>query len=705
MRVPYTWLVDYVKTDVPAEELAHILTMGGLEVEEVIDWTSEDGQATDKVLDTSVTSNRGDLLSMVGVARHAAALLGCEFLMPPVSRPEIETPLVGAPVVEAQGIKIEVQDLAGCPRYVGQAIRDLTVGPSPDWMRYRLEAAGIRPISNVVDVTNYVCWELGQPMHAFDLRLVARDHIIVRRAAAGEKLKLIDESSPDLDERDLMICDEMGPIGIAGVMGGLETEVGERCKSVLLESAHFDPVSIRRTSQRHSVSSQASYRFERHVDPNVTILAIARATQLILQTAGGTPDPAAIDVREVDFSPRTIALRPERCNAVLGTDLSAERMADCLRRLGMEVSLGEVLQVTVPTVRPDIEREIDLVEEVAIVNGYNSIPLTVPGKLQQSGLLTSRQRAQRRARQLLRRCGLNETISFSFMGKADLDRSGFSPDAPERRALELQLPVSPDKANLRTTLIPGLLQACENNVRQRVLDIALGEVDRVFVPTGKNELPSEPLRIAGALMGQPLTSPWNAADAGSLVDFFWVKGIVEQLCQGLHVQDVAFSRAQAPTFHPGRCAHLLVGGQVAGVLGEVSPAVQGAYDLPAKTYVFELDFERLVSSRQEYSAYDPLPRYPAALRDIALVVADDDAHSAAVLAEAIRRSGGETLREVEAFDLFRDAERLGEGNRSVAFRLTFRAPDRTLTDEELDGAMARIAEHLATTLGAEVRDR
>jgi len=689
----------------PAEELGRVLTMGGLEVEEVTEWTSEDGLATDQVLHTKVTSNRGDLLSMVGVARHAAALLGCGLQMPSLRRPEMEEPLVGAPLVEAQGVRIEVRDAAGCPRYCAQVIRDLKVEPSPDWMRHRLEAAGIRPISNVVDVTNYVCWELGQPMHAFDLRLVARDHIIVRRARAGEKLKLIDESTPELNERDLLICDEMGAVGIAGVMGGLETEVGPRTKGVVLESAHFDPSSVRKTAQRHGINSQASYRFERFVDPNMALLATARATELILGSAGGTPDPAAIDVRARDFAPLSVSLRPERCNALLGTDLTAEQMADCLSSIGMDVERGEVLQVRVPTFRPDVEREVDLIEEVAIIHGYNNIPLTVPGKLQRSGLLTPRQKTVRRARQILRQCGLNETISFSFTGKGDLDRAGFAPDARERNALELQMPVSPERALLRTTLIPGILAACEVNVRQRIGDIALYELDRVFIPQGKNQLPKEPLRVAGALMGQPLTSPWNVADATEMVDFYWVKGVVEQLLRGLNVENVDFFRAATPTFHPGRCAEVRIGGKFAGLLGEVALTVQEAFDLPAKTYAFELDFELVLESRGEHRRYEPLPRFPAALRDIALVVDDDDAHSADAIAQAIRQSGGPMLWKVEAFDLYKDPERLGAAKRSLAFRMTFRAPDRTLTDEELDAAMAQIAERLAASLGAEIRDR
>ncbi len=722
MRVPYTWLLEYLEADTPAEELAHVLTMGGLEVEGVQEWVSEDGEATDKVLLTKITANRGDLLSMVGVARQAAALLGCGWHMPvgapPISGAPLEGPnakhpaqlelAVGAPLVAQGDVQVEVLDFEGCPRYSALAIRDLRMGASPAWLRHRLESAGLRPLSNVVDVTNYVCWELGQPMHAFDLRLLARNHIIVRRAQPGEELMLIDESLLKLHERDLLICDEMGPVALAGVMGGKDTEMRDRTAAVLLESAHFNPTSVRRSAQRHGMSSESAYRFERFVDPNLTVRALARARDLILQTAGGTPDPVALDVRQEDFVGREVSLRPARCNKLLGTDLSEAQMTDCLARLGFEVRGGATdgaFQVEVPTFRPDVEREVDLIEEVAIVSGYNNIPLTVPGRLTESGLLTAGQRFERRARELLRQGGLNETISFSFMGPADLDRCGFGPQAPERRALALLLPVAPELSHLRTTLIPGLLSACAANVRQRALDVALYELDRVFIERPGEELPQEELRVAGLLMGATFTSRWNLPEGAGTADFFALKGVVEQLCAGLNVAGVEFLRAAHPTFHPGRCAEVRVGGEVVGVLGEVAAAVQEAYDLPAKPYLFELKLQALRDHARAHREYDPLPRFPAALRDLALLVADDEAHSAAALAGAIREAGGQTLWTVEAFDLYVDRERLGPGMKSLAFRMTFRAADRTLTDQELDEALARVAAHLAEKLGAQVRDR
>jgi len=705
MRVPYSWLLNYLKTDTPADELADALTMGGLEVEEVRDWTSEDEKATDKVFITSVTSNRGDLLSMTGVARHAAAVLGCEWEMPDLSRPEIENPIVAAPLVEYDDVKIEVLDFEACPRYSALVVRGIEIKDSPDWMRYHLEAAGIRPICNVVDVTNYVCWELGQPMHAFDLRLVARNHIIVRKAQEAERILLIDDTSLSLTDKDLAICDEMGPAALAGVMGGVDTGVRERTSDVLLESAHFDPSTIRRTSQRHGVASESSYRFERHVDRNLTLKAIARATELLVLTAGGAPAAQAIDVREQEFGPLQVSMRPERCNALLGTELSADQMTDYLTRLGMDVEAAESeLRVTVPTYRPDIEREVDLFEEIAIIHGYNNIAITVPGELKRAGLLTPKQRAANHTREILRQCGLNETISFSFMSQADLDRCGYPADAVERKALGLLLPVAADMSHMRTTLIPGLLNACSVNVRQRVLDVALFELSPVFIPTAEGELPEERMRVAGILMGAGLTSVRNVPEESAVVDFYWAKGIVEQLCDALNIDGVEFARGAHAAMHSGRCAEVTIAGKSVGFVGELAAAVQEAYDLPSKAYVFDLDWQALFDSAAAYQDYEPLPRFPSAMRDIALVVSDDDEHSSAAIDAVIREAASDKLWSVEPFDVYTDPQRLGEGRKSVAFRLTFRASDRTLTDEELDAEISAVCENARAKLGAEIRD-
>ncbi len=757
MRVPYGWLMEYVDTDASPEELAHVLTMGGLEVEEIEDWTSEDGQASDKVLITSVTSNRGDLLSMIGVARHAAALLDVEFTPPEMSLPATDEPIRADDDLTEGDTRVQILDLEGCPRYSALRVTGVEVGPSPEWLAHRLEAAGIRPISNVVDATNYVVWETGQPLHAFDHRLLIDGHIIVRRAEPGERMLTIDDQWRYLTPDDLVICDPKGPVALAGIMGGLDSEVRKLTKDVLLESAHFNPTLIRRTSQRLPLSTEASYRFERYVDPNLTLPALARAAQLILDSAGGEIVGPALDVRTEEFELRAITMRPDRCNAVLGTDLSGQEMEELLKRLGLEVRMQyglsvrgvetylgggvpvaeedregapgrppvklpepDALLVTVPTHRPDLEREIDLIEEVAIVHGYDSIPMTLPRAGNAAAVLTREQKLERRVREMMRAAGVCESLSFSMMGQHDLDSIGLPEDAPERSALRLRDPVSAHEDLMRTTLLPSLFDAARDNVRQRVQDVALFEVSRVFLPAppaegkpsaGEEEgaqaprgLPEERRRLGAIVMGSVMTSGWNLPAEVAEADFYWLKGLVEQLCRSLGLDEVVFERARHPSLHPGRSAQLLVSGEYAGALGEVAPEVRDAYDLQRPAYVMELDLEVLFQHAQLQAHYEPVPRMPAALRDLALVVPDDEEHDASTLTTAVEQAAGDELASVEVFDVYEDPERLGAGNKQIALRLTFRHPERTLTDDEVDALMRTITQRLERDLSARVRD-
>jgi len=701
MRIPYTWLKEYLPELPPAEELAEALTMGGLEVEEIRDWAPEGGGAREQVLVTKITANRGDLLSVLGTARHAAAILGLDFAPPRFACPETEAPVRDTHRAVSGEVTVEIVDPVGCPRYSGLLIKGVKIAPSPDWLRHRLEASGVRSISNVVDVTNYVCWELGQPMHAFDFRFIQNGHILVRRAQPDELVMLIDESVPVLSEEDVVIADPLGPVALAGVMGGADSQVRESTTTVLLEAAHFDPTAIRKTSLRLGMSTEASYRFERHVDPNLTLPALARAAQLITELAGGEIVGPAADVCAREFAPRVIRLRPARCNALLGTDLTAEQMAAYLRRVGCEVEEGEVLTARVPTARWDVEREVDLIEEVAIVHGYNNIPETIPGRLRRSGRLTREQRLERRAGEILRHCGLSETWSFSMMSPADIERLRCSQEAGERRWLALLNPQAAEAGVMRTTLLPALLAACAYNQRQRVRDIALYEIGRVFLARGPNELPEERRRVAGVLAGSPYTSTWNLPPGSLGLDFFWVKGLVEQFLAEMGVEKVSVARAEHPSFAEGACAAVLVGERLLGHLGEIAPPVAEAFDVRGPVLAFELDFDAILAAASLVRQYRPLPRFPAALRDVAVLVPDSDEFSAGRLAAEIRAAAGECVESVEPFDLFVPPG-AGEGRKSVAFELVFRAPDRTLTDEEINAAMTAVHQRLEA-LGGEVR--
>ena len=730
MRVPHSWLMDYIDTDISPEDLAEELTMGGLEVEEIEQWDSADGKATDTVLVTSVTSNRGDLLSMVGVARHAAALLRCDLKLPELSIPETESLNHADQDLEQGDTQITIEDAEGCPRYSALRLVGVDVREAPDWMRYRLEAAGARALGNVVDATNYVLLELGQPLHAFDHKLLVNGHVIVRCAEPGEVLMTIDENKRELTENDLVIADEKGAIALAGIMGGVDTEMRERTQDVLIESAHFNPTMIRRTAQRLTMSTEASYRFERHVDPELTLPALARVGQLLGDMDAAEVVGPAMDVCAETFEREPIELRPARTNWVLGTELETDEQVELLERLGFGVEAetseidrdaeqlpehdwlrpypdsmqaAERLTVSVSTRRPDIQREIDLIEEIAIVHGYNNIPTTLPRSITGAGTKTRMQKLEDRVSEVMRGAGLCENVSYSMMGGCDLDFLCLNPDAPEREALCLRDPAAEDQELMRTTLLPGLLQSAQYNVRRRVEDVALFEIGRVFLDIGEGALPEERQKLSALCMGSARTSTWNLPDEYEEMDFYWLKGVIEQLFNRLHITDPGFERSEHDSLHTGRCADVLVDGESVGHIGEIAPDVQNVYDLPDPACVLELDLDALLARADLLAQYEPQPRQPAATRDLAVVVDDDEQHNGASLVEAANTATGENLESTRIFDVYTDPDRLGEGRKSVAMRLTFRHPERTLRDEEVDEAVQRVIDHMERKLNAEAR--
>ena len=702
MRIPYSWLKEHIVWDGSPEDLAHKLTLAGIEVEEIHEWS--DGDAEDLVFDTSVTANRGDLLSVAGVARHAAATLGAE--QTPV---EVDLPPTGPPA--ADDVAVEIVDPLGCPRYSAVLVRGVRVDESPRWMRERLLAAGMRPINNVVDCTNYVLWELGQPLHAFDANLLANDEqgrtkIIVRRAEAREEFISLDEGERTLEAGDVVIADPKGAVALAGVMGGLNSEVNEDTLDVLIESAHFDPVAIRKTSLRLGMSTEASYRFERVVDPEGTVRAAQRCAQLIVECAGGEVAEGSVDAYPGRKGPLQLELRPERANEIIGIEIPAETQGEYLAALGMTVTPGEGgrLQVIVPSFRPDIEREIDLIEEIAIVHGYESIPGSLPGALHDSGTYSERQRKRHRLRELLQAAGLCETINLAMIDPAALSRAGFPEDAPERNMLALQRATDEGQGALRTTLITGLLAAAELNAKQRVPDVALYEIDCVFLPTEEGESPREPLRLCALITGGSLRARWNTGGEVGAADFYLLKGILEEALDGMGVTGVEWEAGSHPTLRDGHCAEVLLGDRPIGHVGEVTTKVQEEYGLPRKVYMVELDADAILGAATLHRAYEHLPRFPAALRDLAVVLDDTDALSAAKLEAAMREAGGELLVHIEPFDVFVNPKRLGEGRRSIAFSLEFRSPERTLTDDEVNEAMERITSAVTEGLGAHIRE-
>jgi phenylalanyl-tRNA synthetase beta chain len=649
----------------------------------------------DVVLDLEVTPNRPDCLSVAGVAREIGAVLDR-----PSKWPSSEPG--GSGVAAQDVVSVDIADPVLCPRYTARVIRDVTVGPSPEWVQERLIACGVRPINNVVDATNYVMLELGQPLHAFDMDTLAvadsKTAIIVRHAAEGETLLTLDDQERALDPDMIVIADPNGPVALAGVMGGADTEVCDTTTNVLLESASFDPPSISRTSRALGLISEASYRFEKRVDPAGCAAAADRAAALLAEIAGGVVAPGIVDAYPVPAESRELELRVERLNAVLGMDADAVYVSSLLRRLGLEVDAGEgVLTVTVPTWRPDLEREVDLFEEVVRLHGMTEVSSTLPAGPDRVGGLTREQRIRSRLGGAARAAGLNEVTTYSFIDPADLERLGWQLPQDEIPVRVLN-PMSEEQSILRPTIAGNLVRAVSYNQRRNVPDVHLYEIGTVFSTRDGRKQPIERGVVAGVLAGAWSRPSWN--DPGSQLGFFDGKGVIASIMEELHVPHWTVRATDLPLLQPGRAAEVVVNGSVAGWLGEAHPDVLAAFDARGPVTLFELDLETLLSAAVDVVAYRPVPRYPAVQLDVAFVLPGDIA--AEQVMHTVRKEGKKLLESVRLFDVY-DGEGVPSGRRSLALSLAYRSPDRTLTDDEVQKVHEKVVSQVCKRFGGEVR--
>jgi len=691
MQVPYHWLREYVDIDLPAQEVARLLAMMGLEVE-----ASREVEGS-TVFDIKVTPNRGDCLCVLGVARELAAATGAG-----LCKPEITISETGPDINSMAAVEILDPDL--CPRYSARVITDAVITSSPPWARQRLLQCGMRPINSVVDATNLVMLELGQPLHAFDADLlVGRDgryQIVVRRARPGETLATLDGQPRELGPDMLVIADAERAVAVAGIMGGANSEVSWSTKTLLLESAHFDRLSIRRSARALGMDTEASYRFERIVDPGGTIRALDRLAQLIVEMGGGEIAQGVVDAYPRVVLPVTIQVRPDKVNAVLGTYLPPARMAEYLQRLELEVKEQGNLLVTAPTFRPDLQEEIDIVEEVARVHGYASIEHRLRGGENFTGKLAPFLAMALQAAEVLRGCGLSQAMTYSLEAADVHDRMHLPADSPLRRALPLRNPKSEEYTQLRTTLLSSMLQALANNARRGVRDVQLFEVGRVFLPRDGDEQPEEPTRLAVAVMGGQWWGAWSLPGEATQSDFYALKGVVELLVGEFTTSPPEFTPAEHPSLHPGRTARITLEGEELGIMGDVAPEVARSYDLPTRAYLLELDLDRLARLARRERAYQPISRFPALRRDLAVVV--DERLPAIQLEAAVRAAAGEHLERLELFDMYQGRQ-VPAGKKSLAYALTFRTPERTLTDREVDEVMQAVQCALAEQIGAQLR--
>lgn len=678
-----------------AEESAGIMILpSGLELGTPV---FEALELKDVRYEIGLTPNRPDCLSVVGVAREVAAMAGRS-----VELPDIDLPEQGEPVNDQTSVTIEEPEL--CPRYAARLIKGVEIGPSPDWLVRRLESLGMRSINNVVDVTNYVLMELGHPLHAFDFKLLRGGRIVVKRAGENEKFVTLDSQERTLDRNDLVICDAEGSVALAGIMGGENSEVQPDTVDILLESAYFNPTTIRRTSKRLGIHSESSHRFERGADVNMVPFALDRAASLILEVAGGTVAKGCIDVYPKEVAEKKLTITPRRANEILGLQLDSLEVQRLLRSIGLVVEMAPdredgALYVTVPTYRPDLEREIDLIEEVARLNGYDRIPTTMPSGRIVSHRADRDQLLIRQVRDAMVAGGFSEAINYSFVSPASWDSVLLDAQDSRRQNVAILNPLTEEQSVMRTSLVPSLLETVSRNLAYRSGDLRLFELRPVFLAPGTNEMPHEQLRLCAVMCGRKEPEGWAQQDAG--VDFFDLKGVVEGLLECLLIDEVKWESDHGePYLHPGKSCALRKDDKTIGILGEVHPRVLGNYDIDQPVYLLDCDLEALFQLAGRIPSFTPLSRFPDVYRDSAFLV--DETVSAEQIFAALDRGRGRFVEEVILFDLYR-GKGVPEGKKSMAVRVRYRSAEKTLTDDEITSAHQKIVKALKKTVSAEIR--
>ena len=650
---------------------------------------SEALRLDDVVFELEITPNRPDCLSLIGVAREIRAETGNPLKLPTVDLKESSTN-----AGDLTSVTIDAPDL--CPRYAARVIQGVKVSESPAWLQQRLESVGIGVINNIVDITNFVLMEYGQPLHAFDYDKLTENRIVVRRATDGEHITTLDEVERELTPDMLVIADAEKPVALAGIMGGYDSEITETTCDVLLESAYFNPSSVRATAKALGISTEASYRFERGADPGVTLAALNRAAQLIAELADGTVCEGTVDVYPGQQPLTQLQLRPERVNFVLGTTLQAAEMAQILNRLGFDVdTTEETYQVSVPTFRSDITREIDLIEEIARVHGYDNIPTTLPKGDIPVPAPDPKTEVRTRIKHFLLAAGMMEAVNYSFCDPNCFDKIRLNANDPLRNTLQLRNPLSPEMSVLRTTLTPSLLENAQHNRNHQIDTIALFEIGSVFLHDGEEK---EPERVAGVLAGQIGEGVYS--DPYRPPDFFDIKGLVEGMLEASGVVDWTLQKTGVPTFHPGRNAEVLLGDKRIGVFGEAHPEILENYDLPYKAYLFEFDLEGLTDAATFTKRFEPISIYPKVARDLAIVVNKDILSD--MPTELIYTTGGDSVDSVRLFDVY-EGEQVPEGKKSLAYTITYHSATETLTDKAVNALHEKVVKRLNREIGAELR--
>lgn len=633
----------------------------------------------ENVVEFEITSNRPDCFSIIGLARETAATFKKPFNVPVPTFTE-----KGGDINDM--LAVEIADKDKCKRYCARAVKNVKIEASPKWMRERLEACGVRAINNIVDITNYILLEYGQPMHAFDIRDISGGKITVRRALEGETIKTLDEQDRTLIADDLVIADNDGAIAIAGVMGGFNSEIKEDTTTVVFESAMFDAASVRLTAQRVGLRTEASSRYEKGLDYHNTVPAIERACQLVEELGCGDVVTGMIDCMGNVEGSVEISFRPEKINSFLGTDVSKDEMLEIFARLGIEADTDKMMLYP-PSWRPDLLAEADIAEEVARFYGYDMIPTTLMTGATTCGILTSEQSLEKQISGILTSQGLYEIYTYNFQSPQMLDKLNVAKDSPLRNQVKISNPLGEDTSVMRTTMAGSMLETLSRNYNYRTKTAKLYELGRVYIPTEKGKLPDEPRTLMLGMYGD--------------CDFYDIKGVCEEMFSQLHIANVEYERIEDnPIYHPGRSARITVDGKVMGVIGEVHPAVLRNFEIGTRAYMAELDFAVIFNATDKNIKYTPLTKYPAVTRDFSIVV--DRMTPVADIEKVMRKAGGKLLTKLDLNDVYTGSQ-IPEDKKSVMYKAEFKAPDRSLTGEEADNLHSKIVKALSNDLGAELR--
>ena len=633
----------------------------------------------EEVVEFEITSNRPDCFSVIGLARETAVTFRKPFN---VKKPEYSENSENINDV----ISVEVKNTDKCLRYSAKMVKNVKIGPSPKWLAARLRACGIRSINNIVDITNYILLEYGQPMHAFDLRDLEDKKIVVRDASDGEIIKTLDEQDRKLTSNDLVISDGRKAVAIAGVMGGFNSEVKDDTTTVVFESATFEASTVRLTAQRVGLRTEASSRYEKGLDPNNTIPALVRACELVEMLGCGEVVGGIIDIKGHIPEPRVHKFRPDKINAFLGTDIPAEDMTGYLKSLEFEVDTDK-MTIVAPSFRPDIEGEADIAEEIARLYGYDKIPTTLLSGASTTGGRTDKQNAQDKISRILCSQGLNEIMTYTFTSPTIFDKLRIAPDSKLRNTVKITNPLGEDTSVMRTTTIASMLEILSHNYNHRTESAKLFEIGKIYIPTEPGKIPKEPEVITLGMYGG--------------VDFYDIKGVCEELFDAMKVKKVSYvTCSDHPSFHPGRCAKIMIKNEEIGVVGEIHPDVSKAFEIDTPCYVAEIDFEKMFKKINTEVKYKQMPRFPAVTRDIAMIV-DKSVH-VADLELVMTKAAGSLLDTIQLFDVY-EGEQIPEGKKSVAYAVSFRAPDRNLTNDEVNEVFDRILKDLKEKLNAQLR--